>query len=91
MQQQHQEDPRRQPRARREVDLSHPSGQDGQARGPHGCRHILALRRFRLHDRLRAARRRRLHRHVRHENLPQIMTETCREDLTGTTKNYKRR
>ena len=74
MQQQHQEDPRRQPRARREVDLTHPTGQDGQARGPHGRRHFSALRRFRLHDRFRAARRRRLHRDLKHENQLQIMT-----------------
>lgn len=61
---QHQEDPRRQPRAGGEVDLADPRGQDGPAGGPHGRRHVLALGRFGLHDRLRAARRRRLHLHL---------------------------
>ncbi|CRK39143.1 hypothetical protein BN1708_020607, partial [Verticillium longisporum] len=55
----HSEDPRRQPRPQEEVDLPHPPGQDGPAQGPHGSRHLPALRCLAVRHRRRPPRRRR--------------------------------
>lgn len=48
---QHPENPRRQPGPPEAVDLAHPPGQDGPARGPHGPGDILVVRRGRLRHR----------------------------------------
>lgn len=68
----HPEDPRRQPRPQEPVDLSHPSGQDGFPRGPHGPRHFLTVRRGQLCHRRGLARRRRLHCHLNQHPQPPI-------------------
>lgn len=45
------EDSQRQPRLEAEVDIPHPSRQDGTAQGPHGSRDLLAVRRLSVRDR----------------------------------------